>query len=288
MNKLKMMELEFLPLKLKNVLYDYDLDKIYEIRLRVNQPVKVNYCGEYKYLLNKAKEKVLCIKNDIDEIIKNVTEYSVYAHNEKIKNGYLYSPGGVRLGLCGECVYDNDKIITLKNISSINIRLPHNVAGCSNLFFKKIISKEKVCNTLIISPPLLGKTTLLKDVALKLNCLNLGNILIIDERGEFFEIVGDNIDKICFCDKTYAFQSGVRVMSPQIIIADELMGEKDWNYVLDACRSGVTVIASVHGYSIEDVKEKVYFNKDVFDRYIVIGNKIGNVIAVYNKAFNKI
>ncbi|MBE5754301.1 MAG: hypothetical protein E7340_03090 [Clostridiales bacterium] len=278
-----MMELKFLPLRIKNVIETLDVDKLYEIRFRVNQPIKINFNGKYKYLLNSYNEKIFATNNDFDEIIKKVTEYSLYAYNEKIKNGYLYALGGVRLGLCGECVFDNEKIITIKNITSINLRVPHNISGCSNTFFDKLVQGSKIYNTLIISPPFYGKTTMLKDVAYKLNNLNLGNILIIDERGEFTNVQGENIDKITFCNKSYAFEYGVRVMSPSIVIADELVGENDWNYVYNACKSGVSIIASAHGSSIDDVINKSFFNNKVFERYVVISEKIGTVSAIYDK-----
>ena len=283
-----MMKLTFLPLRIKNALETLDMDKLYEIRFRENQPIKINFNGKYEYLLNSYNEKLFATKNDFDEIIKKVTEFSLYAYNEKIKSGYLYATGGVRLGLCGECVFDNEKIVTIKNITSINLRLPHNIVGCSNLFFDKVIDGNRIYNTLIISPPFYGKTTMLKDVANKLNNLNLGNILIIDERGEFTNVKGENIDKITFCNKSYAFEYGLRVMSPSIVIADELVGENDWNYVFNACKSGVSVVASAHGSSIDDVINKSFFNNEVFERYVVISEKIGTVSAIYDKNINLI
>ncbi len=283
-----MMELGFLPLIIKNAISNVNLDKLYEIRLRLDQPIKINLDGEYNYLLNTSNEKMITTNIHFDEIIKKVTEYSFYAHNEKVKSGYLYAAGGVRIGLCGECVFDNGKIITIKNVTSMNIRLPHNIDGCSNKFFDNIVKQNKIFNTLIISPPFYGKTTMLKDVANKLNKLNFGNILIIDERGEFADVQGDNIDKISFCNKSYAFEYGVRVMSPSVVIADELVGDDDWNYVNNASKSGVNIIASIHAGSIDDIINKSYFNKEVFQRYVVVSGKIGAVGAVYDENFRLI
>ena len=68
---------------------------------------------------------------------------SVYAYIDKICRGFITADGGVRVGLCGECVLENGKIINVKNISSLNIRVPHRVSGASELIFKFFNSVEK-------------------------------------------------------------------------------------------------------------------------------------------------
>ena len=129
---------------------------------------------------------------------------------------------------------------------------------------------------------------MLKDIAIKFNDLNIGSILIIDERGEFSSICGENIDKIAYSDKLYAFNYALRSLSPQYVITDELSNPQDWECVAKAASSGVKIIASCHSDNIAELQNNTCFNKNVFDRYIVLKNECfsGTLNYVYNKDFS--
>ena len=277
------MFLDFLPKDINDEIIKYDIKDVYEIRLRENSFLSVNVKG--KYFIIKS---VLVKKTHIEKVIDFVTERSLYAFNEEIKNGFITYKNGIRIGLCGKCVFDNGYIKTITDISSLNIRIPHFIENCSDKIFSKMFINNKIQNSLIISPPFLGKTTMLKDLALKIDRLNLYNILIIDERGEFLEVKGQNIDIISYSDKNYAFSCGIRSMSPNIIITDELM-ENDWEYAYKATNFGVKIIASIHSDSLESLTAQKFFNKNVFSRYFVLSSdKIGEVRKSYDWEFNLI
>lgn len=294
----------FLPGEYLDGLSFININKICAIRLRVNQPVIVNGDGFNRYLSVKGltknkKDAIICCQNHIESIIESITERSLYAFNDKLKQGYLTTRDGVRVGIAGECVYDGDKIVTIKNVSSLNVRIPHEVNGCSNEVYEVIVNKInndgqgslcKINNTLLISPPTKGKTTILKDLAHKFNVTLDKNILIIDERQEFSSIYGENIDVIKNSSKIYSFNYAIRSMAPDIVITDELSNKDDWDCVKKASISGVNVIASCHGSGIDDVRKNDLFIKDVFDRYIVLDNGIkpGVIKCVYDCDFIKI
>ena len=289
------MNLSFLPDKYLGIIKNIDYDLLYEIRLRTGYPTKINYNNKIVYLsyqgLTTDKDKaIICTNIDITEIINNLTERSLYAFNDRIKEGYLSTTSGVRIGLAGECVFCDNKIQTIKNFSSLNIRVPHQIKNCSNKFIKDIISKGIINNTLLISPPFLGKTTLLKDIAIQLNSRQNNSILIIDERGEFAEIDGENIDKITFSNKTFAFNNALRSLSPSIVITDELSSKEDWEYAKNAINSGVKIIASCHSDSLDSLIRKDSFIENLFERYIVLSkNKsFGQVDKIFNKELRKI
>ena len=289
------MNLSFLPDKYLGIIKNIDYDLLYEIRLRTGYPTKINYNNKIVYLsyqgLTTDKDKaIICTNIDITEIINNLTERSLYAFNDRIKEGYLSTTSGVRIGLAGECVFCDNKIQTIKNFSSLNIRVPHQIKNCSNKFIKDIISKGIINNTLLISPPFLGKTTLLKDIAIQLNSRQNHSILIIDERGEFAEIDGENIDKITFSNKTFAFNNALRSLSPSIVITDELSSKEDWEYAKNAINSGVKIIASCHSDSLDSLIRKDSFIENLFERYIVLSkNKgFGQVDKIFNKELRKI
>ena len=287
-----MVNLGFLPQKIFSALEDDSLDGFSELRLRAGYPVFALKKGKKVYLkergttLDKSKA-ILCSENDLTETILNITEKSLYAFNDRLKQGFLTTKDGVRVGVCGECVSDNGNILTIKKFTSLNVRIPHEIKDCSAYIFNKILSKN-IYNTLIISPPAKGKTTILKDLARKINDFTDKSILIIDERGEFSSIVGENIDTIRCSDKVYALNLGVRSMSPQVVITDELQTENDWKCVEFAATDGVKIIASCHGKSIEDVKNKPFFNGKVFERYVVLDavKSAGTVKEIFDMDFN--
>lgn len=285
------MNFNFFPLEISNGLNKSYTDKIYEIRLRLNQPVILNYDNKRVYLSNNgitlfANDSIICTKDIIDKIINNLTEYSIYAFNDRIKQGFLTTEEGIRIGIAGETVYDKNSIITIKNITSLNIRIPHEIINCSSEIYNKTI-KNSLKNLLIISSPGVGKTTILKDIARKLNNNTTNSILLIDERGEFSALSGQNIDVIKYCNKYYAFSYGIRTMSPDVVIMDELSTEEDWKSAQLACNSGVNIIASCHAKELNDLLNKEFFIKNVFDYYVFLlddGSK-GKVNKILNKDF---
>lgn len=290
--------LDFLPVEIAYPLAFIEKDKLFGLRLRIGYPIIV-YCNKGEGYLSKngfssyKEPSIICNEKHIDYILKMVTEHSLYAFNEQIKNGFITTEKGVRIGLSGECVFDNDKILTLKNITSMNIRIPHFISGCAKNVLPYIITDRTILDTLIISPPFCGKTTFLKDIAFHINNTLSKSIMIIDERGEFSEVSGINIDKIKYSDKLYAFDYGIRSLSPDIVITDELSSSSDWECVKKAKNSGVNIIASCHAENITDLQDKDFFKFNLFLRYIVLKNyrkegAFGQVSKIYDGGFNEI
>lgn len=285
------MDFSFLGHELSNALKLCRVRDIYEIRIRNGFNILVNYRGQTLYLnesgLTLEKKDSFVVDSElIDLILENLTEHSIYAFNEQLKLGFLTTYDGVRVGICGDCVLKDNNVTTIKNVTSLNVRIPHNIEGCSKNIINKIIFNDgQVFNTLIISPAGFGKTTLLKDVALSINATTNKSILIIDERGEFGCIKGQNIDKVRFSNKLFAFSYALRSMSPQIVITDELMTESDWQCTIDAKNCGLTIIASCHAKSLDEVKAKTFYKDGVFNRFVVLEGKekAGVILGVYNE-----
>lgn len=278
------------------------IDKITEIRLRLNKKIIISIGAKSYYLsangLTGSFEKALeASKNLIDEIFKRACENSVYAFSNQIKNGYITIFGGIRIGLTGEGVYEKGNIKTLKNINGLAIRIPHEIKGCS-LPILPYIFKNKFLNTLIVAPPGAGKTTLIRDViyqiSLKGYCYN---ILLADERfeiancfnGEATLDVGEFCDVLSGVTKHYAFENGIRALKPDIIVTDEISSLKDYESIFYASSCGVSILASVHAESIEDLKQKkdfeILLRNKVFSRFIILSQKDGpgKIEAIYDE-----
>ena len=281
-----------LPEHLRTPFEQLPWDRVYEIRLRANRPVIVCISGR-----NFLLDKVTLTRTDLDTIIHKASNYSIYAVNEQIKQGFITIHGGIRIGLCGEVVSERGDISTVKNISSLNIRIPHQVRGCSYPVLPYIFAEGRPLKTLIISPPGAGKTTFLRDLACQVSDkYSLLNTLVLDERGEIAAShlgenqldVGVGTDVITGCTKQYGFDNGIRSMRPDIIITDEIASRADAEMLRLAARSGVCIFASVHASGIDEIRAKPNFTdiitERVFDRYVVLAvrDNAGTVTGVYD------
>ena len=290
-NIILLMSLSFLPSDIQDAIKKVNYTSLNEIRLRKNFPIKLVIDSKLFYLtpqgtsINKT-QAIICTESCIDSIINTVTERSLYAHIERIKKGYLSYAGGVRIGIGGEYVVENGKVITVKNISSLNVRIPHEIEGCANDIYERLF-KNGIKNILIISPPMQGKTTIIKELIKKISESNIGAILVIDERGEFLNANSENVDFISYADKLFSFEYGIRTLSPKVVIVDELISKCDWECVNKATSSGVKIIASCHAETIDELIKKDFFINNAFDNYIVLRSisGIASHKVIYDRNF---
>ncbi|MDE6182201.1 MAG: stage III sporulation protein AA, partial [Eubacteriales bacterium] len=237
---------------------------------------------------------------DIRQTIETMSDYSIYAFEQEIKNGFITLKGGFRVGITGTAIIEQEKIKAIKNISSINIRIARQILGCS----KKIlpyIKEEKYLSTIIISPPNCGKTTLLRDIIKEISDFG-ENVAVIDERSEIAGIymgisqmdLGIRTDIFDRCPKEEGMINALRSMSPNFIAIDEIGTNKDINALEKVFNSGVKVICTIHAENIEELKQKYGFSKILenryFKRYIVIKKEDlkFKVEGVYNEKLEKI
>lgn len=278
----------------------FNLHGIYEIRIRAEKPIFINYFGEYIELRGKVNEVVCADKRLIEFVMSRATEMSVYRYNTQIKQGFLTTSKGVRIGIAGEVIVsESNEVVTIKNPTGLVIRIPHEIKNCAHEVIPYIIDKFGVKNTLIISPPACGKTTFIRDIARTISYENkVYNILIVDER---YEISGnENLDVGVTSDvifggtKEFAFSGGIRALRPDVIITDEIGAKSDVDAIKNASLSGVKVIATAHAENESDLKKKRWFKdlveNKIFDRIVVLSarNGVGTVEGIFNSSFEPI
>lgn len=268
------MKFDFLSERIQNALQFVDKDKLYEIRLRKGFPIALLVGNAVLFLTDNGgalleEDAIVAEESDIDGVVYAATDFSVYANDEKIRCGFLSVDSGIRIGIAGECVWESGRISTIKNFTSLNIRIPHNVIGCSNRLYSEW-KKRNMGSVLIISPPGMGKTTLLKDIIRNLKETKK-NILVIDERGELgVELDNPFCDVIRFAEKKYAFSYAIRSLAPQIVVTDELGTDDDFRFVEETVRGGMAVFASMHGRSVA-FAQKRFGNS--FGAYILLDDR---------------
>lgn len=263
-----------------------DYEKLYEIRLRVGRPLFLVYAGGERFLQIKRGEPYFVTRQDLKETLEYVCGYSLYAYEDEIRQGYISVQGGHRVGVTGKVLLNGDRIRGMKYISCINVRLAHEIQGCADKVMSYIRTEKWVANTLIISPPRCGKTTLLRDIIRQLsngwaNTQGL-TIGVVDERSELAGCyqgipqndLGMRTDVLDCCPKSEGMQMLVRSMSPDVVAVDELGCEEDFKAVDSVIHCGCKLIATAHGSCLEDVLDQPFFYKlmgeKVFERYIIL------------------
>lgn len=282
----------YLPEVIYNVISRYlNYADINEIRMRVNCPLVVSIKNKKYFVGEKGfcnyDDAIICTYEMMQNFVYKLCDNAVYAVNDQLKQGFITLPKGVRVGICGEVVYNDGQVVTIKNFQSANIRIPHSIKGCS-LFALDYMMDKDFLNTLVISPAGAGKTTFIRDVVYQLSQQNYCyNVLIADERNEIASVyngvaempLGNFVDIYSNCSKEFAFKQGLRSMKPDIFVTDEIDIDKDLQSIIDASNSGVKVLASIHSDNITELKQKRGFDKvinnKVFDRYIVLCDKEG-------------
>lgn len=287
--------LKVLPINISSLIKDILFQKsVQEIRFRSDKPIIINTFNEEIIVPYISKTE------DIKNILTKISNYSLYAYEEEIKQGYITIKGGHRIGIAGECVMVNGEVRTIRNISSINIRVCREVIGCSNELLSYVTDNSKLLNTLIVSPPKCGKTTLIRDLARNIsngfNVVKGKKVSIIDERSEIAACyngnpqldVGIRTDVLDNCLKREGILMAIRSLSPEVIICDEIGTNGDIEALNKAFNSGVNVIVTIHGDDLEDIYSrpilKNLFELKIIERVITLNNKkkVGNIDKVYS------
>lgn len=245
--------LKYFPCNIYNLLkkeIDEDTKKILqEIRLRCNRPI---------ILKSKNKDKIIDYRInqcELLQILEKICNNSIYAYKNQICNGFITVKGGHRIGITGTAIIEGEKVINLKYINGLNFRIAREVLNCCEKIINQIIDKENntIYNTLIVSPPGKGKTTILRDIIRKISngmpefCFQGMNCGLVDERGEIAAMyhgipqndIGIRTDVIENISKAQGIKMLIRSMAPEIIACDEIGSIDDVEAIKQAllCRS---------------------------------------------------
>ncbi|MBE5772883.1 MAG: stage III sporulation protein AA [Clostridiales bacterium] len=264
---------------------------IREIRMRIGRPVQV--ISEEDRLIGRPVDGILLRKT-----LDILTDFSLYSREEEMKDGYFSLKDGSRVGVCGKYACAEGEIVGISQISSVSIRIRHEIKGCAEKLIKLIQETENICSALIYSPPGMGKTTMLRDVARILSGTGY-RVGIIDERHEIAACVdgfpsldvGMRTDVMEGLPKSLAVGKMVRAMSPDVIITDEIGSDEDAEALSEAARCGVKVIASAHGGCFKDLLKRKSIGdallSGVFDVAVGMSGTPGRISEVVSYSINE-
>lgn len=293
----------YLPLRIKDVIYklsDTQKNSLKEIRLRSDKPIVlvtqkgcsfIAESGKPSYIISDSLLKIT--HSELTETVKKICEYSVYSHQEDINRSFITVSGGHRVGICGNAVIENGKIISVRDICSLNFRIAGEVRGSADSIISELFY-SKLSNIIISGPPMSGKTTVLRDLVRQISDGNAGEYYkcaLIDERLEIAGTnplrsrcnVGNNTDIFSSYPKKYAIEAAVRSFSPNMVFCDEVVSREESEEILNAVMSGVHFAVTVHCNSIDDLyrrtPSKILIESGLFDAVVLLstGENVGKV-----------
>ena len=278
----------------------HKLAKLTEIRLRANKPLILEFINDEMIIdcsanpITDIRQAYLVKQQEIKNTLNLMAKGSFYTLEDEFKSGYLTLQGGHRVGMVGEVVKKDGKIARIKNIAALNIRISREIIGAANGVIRKVIKgKNDIYNTLIISSPACGKTTLLRDLARqisngsdKLNFKGL-KVGVVDERSEIagaYKGVSQNrlgirTDLIDRCPKAEGMMLLIRAMSPEVLITDEIGSKADFAAIKEALNAGVRIVTTMHASNLAEARTRAGFEKildsNIFSRIIILSRKKG-------------
>ncbi|GAB3791415.1 stage III sporulation protein AA [Virgibacillus kimchii] len=273
-------------------------DELQEIRMRLEQPIELIF-NDRSAWLSSCKPN----KNDFIFIINQLSEHSLYRMENELREGYMTIEGGHRVGLAGKVTTEKGRVKAIQYITFLNIRIAKEKIGAAVPIIPYIYHHGYV-NTLIIGPPQTGKTTLIRDIARIVSSGRKGvpgkKVGIIDERSEIAASIkgvpqhnlGPRTDVMDACPKAEGMMMMIRSMSPDMLVVDEIGGKKDVEALLEAINAGVTVICTIHGKSVDELKKRPVlqhvFEQKIFQRFVLLNKaqKPGSIQRIYDKEEN--
>ena len=273
-----------------------------EIRLRIGKPVvlfgtySAVFLSRTEGITKNPREAFICYSEDMNDIFSRLCSFSVHSHLQSIVNGFITIQGGHRVGICGTAVTDNrGNITSVRDISSLNIRIAREKQGCSKVIFNTLFHSS-LQSIIIAGAPMSGKTTILRDLVRTISdSHNSKKVCVIDERQEIAAMnagfcqrdVGVNTDVFDLYPKDKAVLNAIKTMSPQLIAMDELCSDEEIKAISLGANSGVKFIVTVHASDYTEILTRPQIKRLLraysFEKLVLLKKDVpGEIEGIYD------
>ena len=247
-----------------------------EIRLRSGRAITLSTAGGSLYITNDgallqapAHNLLITSHEMLSNCFHAVCGYSVHSFEASISNGFVPLPGGHRAGICGTALTDKNGAFTVKNITSINIRIARASFCRCDARIAALLDKTPV-GLLLAGEPGSGKTTVLRGVAAALSEKGR-RTAIVDERFEiapveqagFSSAVPQHCDVLSGYPKHVGMQHALRCLAPDVILCDEVGSVDDVAAIRQAANAGVGMVATIHAADAETLLRRPQYTEMV-------------------------
>lgn len=234
---------------------------VLEVRLYAASPIRLTtangalfLCPDGSVQAAPTAQSLRATEREITDAVLCACGYSLHSAQTQLAAGYLPLSGGHRLGVCGKAVHNPDgSVRTVTDVTALNLRIAHTPPDAAGTICRTLF-RDGLCSPILAGPPLSGKTTMLRALADSLSagrCGTFYRVSVLDTRREFSPL--PYCDVLRDWDKADGIECALRVLSPQMIVCDEVADVREIAALERGFAAGCACAVSVHVGSERDL-----------------------------------